>query len=83
MEYAFPAWMILASCRDYPELFFRDDTASNTGRMAKSRAVCAECPVSAECESYALTLMPEHGIWAGSTPSELAALKTTKAKLRE
>ena len=32
-----------------------------------ARAVCAECPVEAECLDFALVCMMKHGVWGGTT----------------
>jgi len=42
-------------------------------RMAKK--LCGECPVQAECLTYALAANEQHGIWGGMTLKERLALK--------
>jgi len=39
-------------------------------REAKAKAICAECPVRAECLDYALDIREPHGIWGGLTEAE-------------
>jgi WhiB family redox-sensing transcriptional regulator len=58
-----PDWVKDAACRGMgPELFFpeRGEDAST------ARAVCAGCPVAAECAEYGAT--ERFGIWGGVTP---------------
>ncbi len=60
-----PAWMDQAECRGLnPNLFFpeRGDVA------AEARAVCAECPVQAECRQYAIDNGERAGVWGGLAP---------------
>ena len=52
------------------ELFF--PPRGNQNRAAK--AVCAQCPVCAECLDYALTHRESYGIWGGTTERERRAL---------
>ena len=68
-------WQLRAACRG-PEsaLFFpptyperKDD---RDGREARAKAICAECPVRAECLDYALSIREPHGIWGGLTEAE-------------
>lgn len=62
-----PDWMADAACRGmdvtnwYPS---RGD--SHSGSTAEARAICARCPVRAECLNHALSTPREHfGIWGG------------------
>jgi len=53
-------------CQDEPELFFSE---SNPGRTIRAKALCAGCPFTAPCASYAM----EHdvsGVWSGTTTVE-------------
>lgn len=70
-----PDWMDAASCRAEgvdPDWFFgdRNDHASR----ARAKAVCATCPVKAECLQFALSAPSssfyDFGIWAGTTAGE-------------
>lgn len=61
-----PAWHADAACRDHPELdWFPTAGADSTTQ----RAICASCPVRAECLDESLRLTgygtPVVGIWAG------------------
>lgn len=62
------SWHERASCRSRWDLFFsvfngRGD--DNRRRVEQAKAICARCPVSADCLSYARSAKEEHGIWAG------------------
>lgn len=66
-----PAWHDHAACRDvsatwFPGLGERTDPA---------KAVCARCPVRADCLDYALTEDIRHGVWGGTSPQERARLR--------
>lgn len=54
--------MIGGDCADMgPDLWFSD---THDGQ-AKAMAICATCPVKAECLAAAKTSRIEHGIWGG------------------
>jgi WhiB family transcriptional regulator, redox-sensing transcriptional regulator len=42
-------------------------------RERKAKAICAVCPIRAECLEYALGHPARHGIWGGLNAEELAA----------
>jgi WhiB family redox-sensing transcriptional regulator len=58
-----------AACLDAdPELFFPETRGAGLrhGRPAQpALAVCAGCPVRAECDGYAESLGKPDGIWGG------------------
>jgi WhiB family redox-sensing transcriptional regulator len=66
------SWMPLGACHNEdPELFF----PAGRGRPARSKidaakAVCRDCPVRAECLSYARGTGQVDGIWGGTTVEE-------------
>lgn len=56
------SWMDAARCRGLdPDLFFPERGESGD----EAKRVCAECPVSEECLSYALRHRISHGVWSG------------------
>lgn len=73
------SWRRRAACRDSdPELFFPhvsgrlpDDGVHPAVRKATD--ICATCPVTAECEAFAVAIPGVYGIWAGRTEDELRA----------
>jgi WhiB family redox-sensing transcriptional regulator len=67
-----------AACRDtgVMMLFFGPDgerPPDREIRERKAKAVCARCPLRAQCLEYALRHPAGHGIWGGLNSEELAA----------
>ena len=55
-----PSWQAEAACRGMETVIFYPER----GALAtKAKAVCAVCPVSAECTDAGL--MDNHGVWGG------------------
>jgi WhiB family redox-sensing transcriptional regulator len=58
------AWAESAACAQVdPDLWFPDQGQRSQHREAK--AICAACPVRAECLAYAVGRGEVHGIWGG------------------
>ncbi|OLT18159.1 transcription factor WhiB [Pseudonocardia sp. CNS-139] len=72
-------WRLRAACRDEdPELFFPvSATGPGARQIARAKAVCARCPVRAECLAYALDEGLAHGVFGGTTEDERRALRRT------
>jgi WhiB family redox-sensing transcriptional regulator len=67
-----PAWFELARCRGVdPNLFFPERGES----LAAAKAVCAECPVRAECLGWALTEGEKFGVWGGQSEKERGRIR--------
>jgi WhiB family redox-sensing transcriptional regulator len=67
---------VVRAWRSYgPEFFF---PIGKTGRaiaeIQRAKAVCAACPVRAECLAFALDTHQDHGIWGGCDDDERRAL---------
>ena len=72
-------WRTLAACAGLdPALFFAERGDTLTVRNA--RAVCAACPVAAECLEYALDNDETQGMWGGLCGDELRAEKRRRAR---
>ncbi len=59
-----------------PDLFIGPDyegSVPRARREALARAVCADCPVKAECARFAITRGIGHGVWGGMGEDELRA----------
>ncbi|MDF1596683.1 MAG: WhiB family transcriptional regulator [Acidimicrobiia bacterium] len=70
------SWRARASCRSHdPSLFFGGESTSTTSSLQQARAICAGCPVKADCLDYALQTGPRYGIWGGLTQDELQPLR--------
>ncbi|MET7683344.1 WhiB family transcriptional regulator [Streptomyces sp. NPDC005423] len=76
-------WIERAACvGEDPELFFpvgRSGPALRDVREAK--AVCAGCPVVAECLSWAVATGQTNGVWGGLTEVERAELCRARSAL--
>jgi WhiB family transcriptional regulator, redox-sensing transcriptional regulator len=60
-------WRARAACgRADPDLFFPDRSADITAAVA----ICAGCPVRAECHEFAEATNQVHGVWAGVNRSD-------------
>lgn len=57
-----------------PEMFFLPKGLQATREMRLAKELCAECPVKAECLTYALAANEPYGIWGGLTASERGRL---------
>lgn len=67
-------WAARGSCRGAdPELFFPD--APFPDQEARAKAICATCPVIAECRAYAVRAGESEGIWGGLTTAERRRLR--------
>jgi WhiB family redox-sensing transcriptional regulator len=73
----FDDWRQAAACRDQdPELFFPlTEMGPGARQVAQAKAVCAHCPVRAECLGYALAGGLDHGIFGGTTETERRELR--------
>ncbi len=67
-------WQDVAACRSTdPDLFFPD--GENVEGIGRAKAVCATCPVRAECLAFAVELNQSEGVWGGHTPAERRRLR--------
>jgi WhiB family transcriptional regulator, redox-sensing transcriptional regulator len=72
-------WADEAACRQ-PEAQHVRFFPRAAGALAKldvvaAKAVCAGCPVRAQCLAYATPLPDLQGVWGGTTPRERTALR--------
>jgi WhiB family redox-sensing transcriptional regulator len=72
-------WRGRAACRDVdPDLFFPVGTSGPAREQtAAAKAVCARCPVAADCLAFALRSLPD-GIAGGMTPAERAQVRAPR-----
>jgi WhiB family transcriptional regulator, redox-sensing transcriptional regulator len=67
-----------AACKgEDPELFFGPSAEFVTTRQqreAKAKAICARCPVRAECLEFALDTREAYGVWGGTSEDERRAV---------
>src|SRR5262249_48418650 len=71
------AWQDAAACRGKDiVLFFGPDgerQPERENRERKAKAVCASCPVQAECLNYAVSRPEKYGTWGGLNEGERAS----------
>lgn len=60
-----------------PELFFPAGPGSHNEKKAK--AICAECPLLAECREYAISVPNMWGTWGGTTHHERKDIRAARA----
>jgi WhiB family redox-sensing transcriptional regulator len=67
-------WQSRAVCGDARAwLFFGPDgegPAERASRESRAKAICASCPVRAECLDYALSHQVRYGVWGGRNEEE-------------
>jgi WhiB family redox-sensing transcriptional regulator len=71
------AWRFQARCADQdPDLFFPVGSSGPAVRQTMlAKAVCAQCPVRAECLEWALETAQPHGVWGGLDEQERERLR--------
>lgn len=69
------AWRARAACRgDDPEIFFPHRGEG----VSIPQAICARCPVTAQCLEYALDAGEHFGIWGGASERERRRLRRAR-----
>lgn len=72
------SWRSRARCQDLDSaLFFSPDGERGPTRRRRERAakaVCARCPVQAQCAAFAVANHEPYGVWGGLTETEREAL---------
>ena len=67
-------WQYQGACRALPtEMFFHPDGERGPRRKARemaAKAVCATCPVIAQCRAHAIAVQEPYGIWGGLSEEE-------------
>lgn len=74
-----PAWAARGACANHPDpdLWF---TEADETRQHTAAAICATCPVTAECLGYALSVPHLSGIWGGTTPTMRTRLRNQASR---
>jgi WhiB family transcriptional regulator, redox-sensing transcriptional regulator len=68
------AWRDQAACKGTdPALFWPESGGNDTKEQAK--AVCATCPVQAECREHAVMFPERFGIWGGTSEDDRLILR--------
>jgi WhiB family redox-sensing transcriptional regulator len=64
-------WDDDAACKGYDrEMFYRDEHLGGAADTKAAKAICRECPVLAECFTYAYERRLDWGVWGGTTGKE-------------
>ena len=74
-----PEWHGRAACRGMEPDTFIVHRGANGAVMARARAICAGCTVTAECLDFALADTDLVGIWASTTGQERRAMRAEVA----
>ena len=72
-------WMDDAACRHVQSVDFFPGSGEP---CEQARAVCAGCPVIAQCLEHALTYPEHHGVWGGTTPRQRKEMRGRRRRLR-
>ncbi|MGH8905660.1 MAG: WhiB family transcriptional regulator [Egibacteraceae bacterium] len=77
-------WRHKAACSDEdPELFFPVGTTGPAiEQTERAKAVCARCPVAAQCLEWALNTGQDAGVWGGMSEDERRALRRGRQRRR-
>ena len=71
----FSPWRESAACLSVTdEVSFFPDAEDEVG-IARAKAVCATCPVAAECLTWAVETNQSEGVWGGHTARERRAIR--------
>ncbi|MBV8161442.1 MAG: WhiB family transcriptional regulator [Acidimicrobiia bacterium] len=70
------AWTKSAACRGVDTETFYPATPAEE---AEALAVCATCPVRAQCLDHAIHNREMYGIWGGATPEQRRRMRRPRA----
>ncbi len=68
------SWRDAAACARRPDVDFFVSPEDAPG-VERATAVCASCPVAAECLAFAIETNQPDGIWGGMTATERSRLR--------
>jgi len=73
-------WRQLAACKGHdPELFY--PLPGDNAAREKAIAICAACPVTAQCDALALRSQAHDGVWAGIDRGVANARRSDRLRL--
>jgi WhiB family redox-sensing transcriptional regulator len=76
-------WQAEARCRGLDvSVFYHPENErdpSRARREAAAKAICAQCPVVAQCLLWALATREPYGVWGGTSAQEREALLMGRA----
>lgn len=68
-------WIDDAACRDTPTSVFYPERGEE---LDAARAVCADCPVKADCLDHAVALNEKFGVWGGTSERQRRRIRSTR-----
>jgi WhiB family redox-sensing transcriptional regulator len=78
-------WQFEGACRTVDStVFFHPEGERGPSRLARDRAakaICATCPVIAQCAAHALAVREPYGVWGGLTEDEREAIYRGRRQL--
>ena len=76
-------WRSLGACQhEDPELFFPIvPTGPGMQQVSQAKAICARCQVRAECLSFAIETVQDHGVWGGTSEEERRAMRRARNRM--
>jgi len=77
-------WRSSAACLTHdPELFFPvGESDTSRPQIREAKAVCARCPVAAECLEYVLDTRQDFGVWGGTSVDDRRRLRRRAVRAR-
>ncbi|HCK78959.1 MAG TPA: WhiB family transcriptional regulator [Actinobacteria bacterium] len=79
-------WQLEGACRGLDSaVFFHPEGERGSARArreANAKAVCATCPVIAQCAAHALAVREPYGIWGGMSEDDRLAIYEAGKALR-
>jgi WhiB family redox-sensing transcriptional regulator len=67
-------WQLRGKCRTIdPDVFFHPEGERGPARHSRelaAKAICASCPVIADCRAHALKVREPYGVWGGLSEDE-------------
>lgn len=78
------AWQLSARCRSEDRLtFFHPDGERGLARQQRqqrAKAICAQCPVAAECREHSLIAREGFGVWGGISEEDRGRIIGTRPR---
>ena len=79
-------WQLQGACRgEDPDTFFHPEGERGPAREARERAakaICAACPVLAQCAAHALAVREPYGVWGGMSEDDREAIYQQQRRRR-
>lgn len=78
-------WQARGACRGVDTAtFFHPENERGSSRVRReqtAKAICARCPVTAECLNWALSVREPYGVWGGKSTDERAGMLRNQAAI--